>query len=77
MSVWTFSGTEKFCPNCGYDINKGIKGTSPGENKHSINIQNTGGNVTGVGVEGSGNVIGNQVTLNRNTYNELAPEFRE
>jgi len=70
------SGTEKFCPNCGYDVNKGRTPT-PGENKkNSINIQNTGGDVVGVGVSGSGNIIGKQITVNQATYNKLEPEFR-
>lgn len=42
----------------------------------SINIGNVGGDVTGVGVSGSGNVIGKGITINKSTYNNLEPEFR-
>jgi predicted nucleic acid-binding Zn-ribbon protein len=71
------TGTEKFCPNCGYDVYQGGKATSEGINKDSINIQNTGGNVTGVGVTGSGNLIGEQITINKTTYNNLEPDFKK
>jgi hypothetical protein len=69
------SGTEKFCPNCGYDINKGVTRV-PGRNDNSINIENTGGNVIGVGVSGSGNIIGKDITINKGSYNKLEPEFK-
>lgn len=71
------TGTEKFCPNCGYDINKGAIITSGQNDKNSINIQNTGGDVFGVGVSGSGNIIGKDITVNQTTYNNLKPEFRD
>lgn len=70
------TGTEKFCPSCGYEVEKGTKGTSRGEKKDSISIQNTGGDVTGVGVSGSGHIIGKQITINQSTYNKLEPEFK-
>lgn len=70
------TGTEKFCPNCGYDVNKGATATSGENNKNSISIQNTGGDVFGVGVSGSGNIIGKQITVNQATYNKLEPDFR-
>jgi len=70
------TGTEKFCPSCGYDLNKGIKGTSGEKDNQSINIQNTRGDVLGVGVSGSGNIIGKQIKINQATYNKLEPEFR-
>jgi|SRR5687768_10545054 predicted nucleic acid-binding Zn-ribbon protein len=69
------SGTEKFCPNCGFDISKGVlKGTEG--NREAISIQNRGGDVTGVGVSGTGHIIGKQITINQSTYNKLEPEFK-
>jgi predicted nucleic acid-binding Zn-ribbon protein len=70
------TGTEKFCPNCGYNVNKGVAITSEESNKNSIHIERTGGDVFGVGVSGSGNIIGKEITINKTTYNNLVPEFR-
>jgi len=70
------TGTEKFCLNCGYDINKGAALPSEGKNKNSIHIERTGGDVVGIGVTGSGNIIGKEITINKTTYNKLEPEFR-
>ena len=58
------SGSEKFCPNCGYDINKG-GGAS--RDRNSVNIENTGGDVFGVGVSGSGNIIGKNIVIGDGT----------
>lgn len=44
-------GTEKFCPNCGQSLKNGgevITDTNP--KSSSINIENTGGSVFGVGI---------------------------
>jgi hypothetical protein len=60
------SGSEKFCPNCGYDINK-EDGLS--RDRNSANIENTGGDVFGVGVSGSGNVIGKNIVIGSGTIN--------
>jgi len=65
------SGTEKFCPNCGYEIEKGTERRSEGEKMDSINIQNTGGDVIGVGVSGSGNIIGKKITANQGAFDKL------
>lgn len=70
------TGTEKFCLNCGYDVNKGAALLSEGKNKNSIHIERTGGDVVGIGVTGSGNIIGKEITINKTTYNKLEPEFR-
>lgn len=70
------TGAEKFCPSCGYDVNKGGVAASERKNKNSINIQNTGGDVFGVGVSGSGNIIGKDIMVNQTTYNKLEPDFR-
>jgi predicted nucleic acid-binding Zn-ribbon protein len=71
------SGTEKFCPNCGYNINKGVMETKAEEqNKNSINISNTGGDVFGVRVSGTGHVVGKHIIVNQTSYNKLEPEFR-
>jgi hypothetical protein len=69
------SEAEKFCPNCGYDVSEGVAIPSETKNKNSINISNTGGDVFGVRVSGSGNIIGKQITINKTTYNKLEPEF--
>lgn len=71
------SGTEKFCPNCGYNVNNDGKRASEEKNKNSINIQNIGRNVFGVKVTGSGNIIGVSVKVNQTTYNKLEPEFKK
>lgn len=71
------SGTEKFCPDCGYDINKGVAVAAEGKNKNSIHIEGTGGDVIGVDVSGSGNIIGKEITVNKTAYNKLEPEFRD
>ena len=78
-------GTEKFCSQCGYDLNKGGRRESPqaGENTEGINISGTQGDVMGVGVSGSGNIIGKNIVVGSGTinvsHNELAkisiPEY--
>ena len=44
--------------------------------RDEIHIGNVGGDVVGVGVSGSGNIIGKNMTGNQTTYNKLEPEFR-
>jgi hypothetical protein len=53
------TGTEKFCPECGFNLTQaGAEnyGSSP-----SVGIKNTGGDVTGVGLTGSGIISGKVV----------------
>lgn len=65
-------GTEKFCPNCGKDLTgKAVVA----DNKDSINIQGTGGDVFGVGVRGSGNVIGKNIVVGSGTINVSQQEL--
>jgi predicted nucleic acid-binding Zn-ribbon protein len=71
------TGTEKFCSNCGYNVNKGVAIPSEESNKNSIHIEGTGGDVFGVGVSGSGNIIGKEITINKTTNNNLKPELRD
>ena len=44
--------------------------------RDEIHIGNVGGDVVGVGVSGSGNIIGKNMTVSQTTYNKLEPEFR-
>jgi hypothetical protein len=60
------SGSEKFCPNCGYDINKGGRAS---RDRNSVNIENTGRDVFGVGVSGSGHTIGKNIVIGSGTIN--------
>jgi len=71
------TGSEKFCPNCGYNVNKGVAIPSEESNKNSIHIEGTRGDVFGVGVSGSGNIVGKDITVNQTTYNNLELEFRD
>jgi hypothetical protein len=57
-------GTEKFCPNCGQDLSKGRREE---ENRGVINISRTRGDVMGVGVSGSGNIIGKNIVVGSGT----------
>jgi hypothetical protein len=61
------TGNEKFCPSCGYNIDKG--GGGGGRDRDSVTINNTGGDVFGVGVSGSGNIIGKNVVVGSGTIN--------
>jgi zinc-ribbon domain len=62
-------GTEKFCPNCGQDLKKGggAEATTNHNVRDSINIQGAGGDVFGIGVRGSGHVIGKNVVVGSGT----------
>jgi hypothetical protein len=63
------AGTEKFCPNCGQELKKG------GAVADSINIQGTGGDVFGVGVRGSDNIIGKNIVVGSGTINVSQQEL--
>jgi len=59
------SGTEKFCPQCGYGLSKGERGEDlkSAENTRGINISGTQGDLMGVGFSGDGNIIGKNITV--------------
>jgi hypothetical protein len=44
--------------------------------RYNLNIGSVGGDIVGVGVSGSGNIIGKNMTVSQATYNKLEPEFR-
>ncbi len=44
--------------------------------RDEIHVGNVGGDVVGVGVSGSGNIIGKNITVSQTTYIKLEPEFR-
>ena len=67
--------TEKICPSCGYDVNKGIEGAA--KDRNSINIENTRGDVFGVGVSGSGHTIGKYVVVGSGTINVSNTELQK
>jgi hypothetical protein len=66
--------TEKSCPSCGYDVNKGA---AAARDRNSVNIENTGGDVYGVGVSGSGNIIGKNVVIGSGTINVSETELQK
>jgi predicted nucleic acid-binding Zn-ribbon protein len=74
-------GNEKFCPNCGQDLKKGggaeAAATTTNHNnvRDSINIQDTGGDVFGVGVRGSSNIIGKNIVVGSGTINVSQQEL--
>jgi tetratricopeptide (TPR) repeat protein len=82
-------GIEKFCPNCGTDLQQQQKTAAIGgrmnNNNNFIGIQHTEGDVFGAGFRGSGNIIGKEVsyTVQGNVYNiinsppEVQEEFRK
>jgi tetratricopeptide (TPR) repeat protein len=61
-------GTERFCPQCGTNLQAVITHTKSGT---STNIGNTSGDLIGAGVSGSGNIIGKEIsyTVQGNVYN--------
>lgn len=71
------TGNERFCPRCGESLNIGGATTEANRRNPSISIEHTGGDVIGVDVPGSGNIIGKEITINETTYNELEPEFKK
>jgi hypothetical protein len=46
-------------------------------NNKGIHIGNVGGDVIGIGVTGSGNVIGNNITINRQQLQNIPSEYAE
>lgn len=72
------TGKEKFCPTCGLDLIK----TRPKEaemnnNKNTIKINGTKGDVIGVGVSGSGNVIGKNIVVGSGTINVSQTQLQQ
>jgi uncharacterized membrane protein YvbJ len=67
--------TEKFCPNCGYDVEKGV--TTAARERNSVNIENTKGDVIGVGVSGSGHIIGKNIVVGSGTINVSETELQK
>ena len=51
------STSEKFCPNCGQNLSDRT------DSKGSTNISGNKGDVIGVGISGSGNVIGKNIVV--------------
>jgi zinc-ribbon domain len=68
-------GTEKFCPNCGQDLKKGEAVTANDNSGDSVNIHDTKGDVFGVGVRGSGNIIGKNIVVGSGTINVSQQEL--
>jgi hypothetical protein len=73
------ASTEKFCPNCGLDLMKGGVKKDLLENNNrqnqSIKIDNTKGDVMGVGFSGSGNIIGKNIVVGSGTINVSQQEL--
>jgi hypothetical protein len=75
---WLTIGTQKLCPNCGRDLKRGGESTTTNENtRESIYIQGTGGDVFGVGVRGSGNVIGKNILVGSGIINVSQQELEK
>jgi hypothetical protein len=57
------TGTETFCAQCGQDLRRKGRGAARPDTDESrgISIQSTHGDVLGVGISGSGNIIGKNV----------------
>jgi hypothetical protein len=72
-------GTEKFCSSCGQDMKKGEDRVLAETNRKnsSINIDHAGGDVFGVGVSGSGNVIGKNVVVGSGTINVSQTQLQQ
>src|SRR5215211_1650494 len=70
------TGTEKFCPNCGYDIDKGVV-VAAARDGNSVNIENTRGDVFGIGVSGSGHTIGKNIVVGSGTINVSETELQK
>jgi hypothetical protein len=68
-------GTELFCPNCGQNLaqNKG----APDQAKYSIAIEKTGGDVIGVGIDGSGNILGENVVVGSGSIKSNEAELQK
>jgi hypothetical protein len=68
------TGTEKFCPNCGKDLNSSDRINVP-DLRGRINITDLRGDVIGVGVSGSGNIIGKNIVVGSGTINVSQQEL--
>jgi tetratricopeptide (TPR) repeat protein len=72
-------GIEKFCPNCGTDLQQqktaAIGGRMTDDNR-SVGIQQTGGDVVGTGISGSGNITAKDTKGNIFYFNigSISPE---
>ena len=55
-------GTEKFCPECGEELGQAATSGRYDSKKSSIGITDTKGDVLGVGVGGTGNIIAKEVS---------------
>ncbi len=64
-------GLEKYCPNCGKDLT----GKVSTYGKDSINIHNTTGDVFGLGITGSGNIVGKNIVVEPETINASKQEL--
>jgi hypothetical protein len=64
------AGTEKFCPNCGHNLKEGRR-VETNRKDSSIHIANSRGDVIGVGVSGSGHIIGKDIINKSNVRNAL------
>ncbi len=71
------TGTEKFCPNCGQSLKNGEATTDTNQRNSSIKIERTGGDVIGVGVSGSGNVIGKNIVVGSGTINVSQTQLQQ
>jgi hypothetical protein len=72
------TGTEKFCPSCGLELNKGEDGVlRETSRKNSINIDHASGDVIGVGVSGSGHIIGKNVVAGSGTINVSQAQLQQ
>ena len=72
------SGTEKFCPSCGRDLKKaGDEELIESDGKNSINIDHAAGDVIGVGVSGSGHIIGKNVVAGSGTINVSQTQLQQ
>jgi hypothetical protein len=72
------TGTEKFCPSCGRDLKKAEDGELvESDGKNSINIDHAAGDVIGVGVSGSGHIIGKNVVAGSGTINVSQTQLRQ
>jgi methyl-accepting chemotaxis protein len=73
------TGTEKFCSSCGQDLKKEEDEVllEPNRKNSSINIDHAGGDVFGVGVSGSGHIIGKNVVVGSGTINVSQTQLQQ
>jgi hypothetical protein len=72
-------GSEKFCPDCGTELQQQMG--KVGINNQSVDVQQTGGDVLGAGVPGSGNIVakdtkGNIYNFHNNFYGFSAEQLK-